>query len=99
MYRVNGPVNLVRLIQLIDQVASPEPCVSALRAGLAEEAPAAGQADLRSLAAMATCCCTTPSRASTRWCDFLREAVNDPEVLAIKQTMYRTGAESVLMER
>ena len=29
---------------------------------------------------------------------FLREAVNDPEVLAIKQTIYRTGAKSVLME-
>jgi polyphosphate kinase len=29
---------------------------------------------------------------------FLREAVNDPDVLAIKQTIYRTGAQSVLME-
>jgi polyphosphate kinase len=29
---------------------------------------------------------------------FLREAVEDPDVLAIKQTIYRTGSESVLME-
>jgi polyphosphate kinase len=29
---------------------------------------------------------------------FLREAVLDPEVLAIKQTIYRTGAQSVLMD-
>jgi polyphosphate kinase len=29
---------------------------------------------------------------------FLREAVEDPKVLAIKQTIYRTGTESVLME-
>ena len=29
---------------------------------------------------------------------FLREAVYDPDVLAIKQTIYRTGSESVLME-
>ncbi len=29
---------------------------------------------------------------------FLREAVNDPDVLAIKQTIYRTGTNSELME-
>jgi polyphosphate kinase len=29
---------------------------------------------------------------------FLREAVEDPDVLAIKQTVYRTGTQSVLME-
>ena len=30
--------------------------------------------------------------------EFLREAVHDPDVLAIKQTIYRTGSRSVLME-
>ncbi|OYU79316.1 MAG: polyphosphate kinase 1 [Burkholderiales bacterium PBB5] len=30
--------------------------------------------------------------------EFLREAVHDPDVLAIKQTIYRTGSQSVLME-
>ena len=43
----------------------------------------------------ATCCCTTPS-SLIRWCSSARGI--DPEVLAIKQTIYRTGAKSVLME-
>src|SRR4029077_2323354 len=30
--------------------------------------------------------------------DFIRKAVEDPDVLAIKQTVYRTGVNSVLME-
>jgi polyphosphate kinase len=30
--------------------------------------------------------------------DFLREAVHDPQVLAIKQTIYRTGNDSQMME-
>ena len=44
------------------------------------------------------CSSTSPSRALTGALAFLREAVNDPMCWVIKQTIYRTGADSELME-
>ena len=65
---------------------------------MATRAPAAQWLDVRASCAKATSCCITPSRASSRFVEFLREAVLDPDVLAIKQTIYRTGEKSVLMD-
>jgi polyphosphate kinase len=66
--RVDGPVNLVRLNQLIDQVV-PVPGVAltfrpSSRAGRARLPRGK---DFFARCASATCCCTTRSRASTRW--------------------------------
>ena len=97
LYRVNGPVNLVRLNQLIDQVHAPalrfEPC-----------APSWPEADLprgESILArlrQGDVLLHHPFQSFEAVVQFLREAVHDPAVLAIKQTVYRTGSESVLME-
>ena len=97
LYLVNGPVNLVRLNQLIDQTEAP-----ALRfAPLAPSWPAAdlprGQSILARLR-QGDVLLHHPFQSFDPVVEFLREAVHDPDVLVIKQTIYRTGSRSVLME-
>ncbi|MDZ5457453.1 polyphosphate kinase 1 [Azohydromonas lata] len=96
LYRVNGPVNLVRLNELIDQADARalrfppwEPAwpASLPRGGSMFERLQQGPMLLHH-----------PFESFEPVVQFLREAVQDPDVLAIKQTIYRTGTESVLME-
>ena len=97
LYRVNGPVNLVRLNQLIDQADG-----AALRFEPFEPAwPAQSlpreQSTFERLR-QGDVLLHHPFESFEPVVQFLREAVLDPEVLAIKQTIYRTGAQSVLMD-
>ena len=95
LFRVQGPVNLVRLTQLVDLVNDPallfpqwnpawprqlQPGVSILE-------------QLRQRDVLIH----QPFESFDGVLGFLREAVNDPDVLVIKQTIYRTGSDSELM--
>jgi polyphosphate kinase len=97
LYRVNGPVNLVRLNQLIDQVDAP-----GLR--FPPHEPAWPQGRLPRLQSIIKrlqerdVLLHHPFESFEPVVQFLREAVHDPSVLAIKQTVYRTGSESPLMD-
>ena len=97
LYRVNGPVNLGRLTQLIDQASADE-----LRFPPFEPAWPKGRlpqdASIIEHMRRGDLLLHHPFESFDPVVQFLREAVNDPEVLAIKQTIYRTGAQSVLME-
>ncbi|WP_127996303.1 polyphosphate kinase 1 [Piscinibacter defluvii] len=101
LYKVNGPVNLVRLNQLIDQADESAASV-ALRFPAHEPAwpraalPREGSvfAALRERDVLLH----HPFESFEPVVQFLREAVADPDVLAIRQTIYRTGSESPLME-
>ena len=104
LYQVNGPVNLVRLNQLIDQAndRSVLPALPSLRFAPHEGAwPAKGLPHDQSIFARlrrGDVLLHHPFESFDPVVQFLRESVNDPAVLAIKQTIYRTGSESPLMD-
>ena len=97
LYRVNGPVNLVRLNQLIDQVDAATLRFEPVLPSWPEQALPAGQSILARLR-QGDVLLHHPFQSFDAVVQFLREAVHDPAVLAIKQTVYRTGSQSVLME-
>ncbi len=96
LFHVNGPVNLVRLTQLIDQVDSEALRFAPYHASWPADLPRHGSMfeHLR----QHDCLLHHPFQSFDAVVGFLREAVYDPHVLAIKQTIYRTGSRSVLME-
>ncbi|WP_422012912.1 polyphosphate kinase 1 [Roseateles sp.] len=97
LYRVNGPVNLVRLNELIDQTDAP-----GLRFKPYEPAWPSGRLprhkSIFEKLKKGDVLLHHPFESFEPVVQMLREAVLDPDVLAIKQTIYRTGAKSELMD-
>jgi len=96
LYRVNGPVNLVRMNELIDLADAP-----ALRFPPFEPAPPATLQRAQPMfdrIRRGALLLHQPFESFEPVVRFLREAVNDPDVLAIKQTIYRAGSVSPLMD-
>lgn len=99
-YRVNGPANVARLMQVCQEVDRPDllfpefeghvPKAFATlptRVGAIFDLIAAGDQLLHH-----------PYQSFQPVIDFLTSAARDPDVVAIKQTIYRTGEDSKLME-
>lgn len=96
VFRVPGPVNLVRLNQLIDQIDAPALRFTPFTPGWPSDI-SVGQSWFSRLA-KGDVLAHQPYETFDAVLSFLREAVQDPHVLAIKQTIYRAGARSELME-
>jgi polyphosphate kinase len=95
LYRVQGPVNLVRLTQLVDLVNDPKLLFPRYNACYPTQLQP-GQSFFERLK-QGDVSIHQPFESFDGVLDFLREAVDDPQVLAIKQTIYRTGADSEMM--
>jgi len=95
LYRVQGPVNLVRLTQLVDLVNDPKLLFPQYSASYPVQLQP-GQSFFERLK-QGDVSIHQPFESFDGVLAFLREAVNDPQVLAIKQTIYRTGTDSELM--
>ena len=97
LYRVNGPVNLVRLDALIELADADALRFPAFQPGWPQGRLPLGESIIARLAE-GDVLLHHPFESFEPVVQFLREAVADPDVLAIKQTIYRTGNESVLMD-
>src|SRR6478735_415508 len=94
VYRINGPVNLNRVIQVYDLAGRPDlkfPAFEPRRADLDEDSPFTTLRERDVLIHQ-------PYESFSSVIDLLAAASTDPAVLAIKQTLYRTGKDSRVIE-
>ncbi len=96
LFRVAGPVNLVRLSQLIDLVNEPELLFPGYQASYPKQLERGASVFAR--IQKGDVLIHQPYESFEGVLDFLREAVYDPQVLAIKQTIYRIGNDTVMLD-
>ena len=95
LYQAHGPVNLVRLMQVPDWVERPDlkftPFVPSLPARIAKSS------DMFELIRKGDVLLHHPYESFQPVIDFIDQAASDSQVMAIRQTVYRTGTDSQLM--
>jgi polyphosphate kinase len=96
LYQVNGPVNLVRLMQVPGEIDREDLLYPPFRPGF--PAALAKRVDMIDAIRAGDILLHHPYQSFSPVVRFLQEAAADPNVVAIKQTVYRTGTDSVLME-
>jgi polyphosphate kinase len=96
LYRVNGPVNLTRLFSITGLASHPElqcapftPVIPKLLQNSENIFSVISKQDILLL---------HPYESFTPVVDMLRKAAKDPQVLAVRQTLYRSGANSEIVD-
>ena len=93
VYKINGPVNLNRVIQVYDLVHRPDLKFRPFQPRLLRDIDAMFE-NIR----QGDVLLHHPYDAFAPVLELIRQAAEDPNVLAIKQTLYRTGKDSPIVE-
>ena len=96
-YEVNGPVNLTRLMDVCDNDHHPELKYLPFTPGYPKGVPTKSDRLLETIRKH-DILLMHPFQSFTPVVDMLRSSAKDPQVLAIKQTLYRTGSRSQMVD-
>jgi len=96
LYACAGPVNLVRLMSVPEQVNRPDLEFPPFTPGL-PKAFSKGR-DIFETIRKGDQLLHRPFQSFQPVIEFIQQAARDPRVVAIKQTVYRTGTDSVIMQ-
>jgi polyphosphate kinase len=96
LYQVNGPVNLNRLMAIYDLVERPDLKYPAFTPSVPKRLGA--KEDIFAVMREGELLLHHPFESFAPVIDFLRQAASDPDVLAIKQTLYRAGPQSPVVD-
>ncbi|MDO5610526.1 MAG: polyphosphate kinase 1 [Pseudomonadota bacterium] len=93
VYRIDGPVNLNRVIQVYDAVRRPELKFQPVHPRTLDDSET-----MFARLSRGDVLLHHPFDSFNPVLELIREAAEDPNVLAIKQTLYRTGKDSPIVE-
>ncbi len=97
-YQVEGPVNLVRLMQVPDRIERADLKYPPFIPGLPATPQKKKATDIFQMIRKNDILLHHPYQSFQPVIHFIQQAAADPGVVAIKQTVYRTGTDSVVME-
>jgi polyphosphate kinase len=95
LYKVPGPVNLNRLMAVYDLIDRPELKYPPFAPSIIERLKVGN--DIFSTLRNGDVLLYHPFQSFAPVVDFIKQAASDPQVLAIKQTLYRTGSDSSIV--
>ena len=96
VYQVDGPVNLNRLMTLPEMLDRPQIKYRGFTPSIPESLNP--QASLFEAMSQSDILLHHPFQSFAPVVELLKQAANDPDVLVIKQTLYRTGPDSVVIQ-